>query len=279
MLSFPALPPGLSALSLAAALLVAAGSCAGDPAADAGTPKPAAAAPPAAPAPETPDPAAPDPAAPDPAAVADLAVHEILGEGIDASGHAGQIDWQELHAAGHTFAFIKATEGVDLVDPSFDLWWPAIKEAGIVRGAYHFYVTEDDPEEQAEFFISRAELAPGDLAPVVDVELIGHGTKAGLADRLRTFLSILEEHYGVKPIIYTSAKFWNRHLDDSFGAHPLWVAEYEVDEPALPIGWEEWHLWQHSGDAPVPGVEKGVDLSRVNKSGVDLSKLVIPGPP
>jgi len=199
-----------------------------------------------------------------------------LHHGVDVSGHSGTVDWEEVRAGGHTFAFVKATEGVDLEDPAFDDHWPRLQETGLVRGAYHFYVTEDDPEAQARFFIDNVVLEPGDLAPVVDVELIGHDTPPGLADRLRSFLEILEGHYGVEPIIYTSPKFWNTHLGEGFGDHPLWVAEYGVEEPAVPAGWEEWHLWQWQGDAEVPGVEKGADLSRVNRSGVDLSALVIP---
>jgi len=113
---------------------------------------------------------------------------------------------------GHSFAFIKASEGVDLADPDFGANWTAAGEAGLVRGAYHFYVTEDDPEQQARLFIETVQLEPGDLAPVVDIELIGHGTPPGLPDRLRRFLELLEQRYGVRPIIYTSPKFWNTHF-------------------------------------------------------------------
>jgi len=101
---------------------------------------------------------------------------------------------------------------------------------------------------------------PGDLAPVVDVELIGHGTPPGVPQRLRRWLEIVETHYGVKPIIYTMASFWDAHMDDTFGDYPLWVAEYEVEKPRLPAGWSEWHMWQWQGDADVPGVENLVDL-------------------
>jgi len=200
---------------------------------------------------------------------------EKLHHGCDVSGHSGNVDWAAVAATGHTFVFIKATEGQDLKDPAFDRNWPAARDAGIIRGAYHFYVTEDDPERQARFFTDTVALMPGDLAPVVDIELLGHGTKEGLAERLQRYLDLVEAHFGVKPIIYTSANFWDEHLTDGFGGYPLWIAEYEVDEPRLPKGWTEWHLWQHEGDAAVKGVEKGADLSRVNRSGPDLSKLVI----
>lgn len=199
-----------------------------------------------------------------------------LHQGIDVSGHAGSVDWRRVRAAGHSFAYVKATEGDDLKDPLFDSHWSSMKEAGLVRGAYHFYVTEDDPDDQAAFFIESVQLESGDLAPVVDVEVLGHSTSAGIADRLQIFLERLEEHYGVRPMIYTEPNFWNKYLTENFGHYPLWVAEYESDEPRLPKGWTNWYLWQWKGDAEVPGVEKGADLSRLNELMPDRHLLLVP---
>jgi lysozyme len=173
------------------------------------------------------------------------------------------------------FAYLKATEGVDNADPAFPQHWQALADHSIYRGAYHFYVTEDDPEEQARFFLSRVEHRPGDLPPVVDIELIGHGTVGDLRPPLRRFLEMVEEAVGVPPIIYTSPKFWDAHLDGSFSRYPLWVAEYGVAEPIVPTGWANWTLWQFEGDTPLRGVEKGADRSRVHPT-VDLLSLRIP---
>ncbi|HEX9736836.1 MAG TPA: GH25 family lysozyme [Thermoanaerobaculia bacterium] len=253
---------------LAAVILL---GCSGDPPPQAETP-PESAPPP--PAPQRPlggpggELQVQEPARPDPAQAT---------RGIDVSVHSGAVDWTRVAGQGVHFAFVKATEGVDLADGAFQDHWPAVKEAGLIRGAYHFYVTEDDPQEQARFFIANVVLEPGDLAPVVDVEVLGHGTQPGLADRLRTFIGIVEEHYGVRPIIYTSPKFWDQHLDDTFGGYPLWIAEYGVEAPTVPAGWETWTLWQWMGDADVKGVEKGADLSRAHPELADahLEALVV----
>jgi len=212
----------------------------------------------------------------DPAVVEAQRRLEAMSHGIDISGHSGEVDWSAVMGQGATFVFLKATEGVDLVDPAFAEHWQALRGEEVVRGAYHFYVTEDDPKDQAKLFIETVDLQPGDFAPVVDIELIGHGTLPGLADRLQACLEILENHYGVRPILYTSSKFWDTHLTDEFGDYPLWVAEYEVDEPVLPKGWSDWTLWQWSGDATIEGVEKGADLNRVNPRHSDRSALVVP---
>jgi lysozyme len=195
--------------------------------------------------------------------------------GIDVSHHSGAVDWTKVKAHGHTFAFAKATEGMDDPDPTFAAHWPAMKKAGLIRGAYHFYVTEDDPKEQAKFFIQTVTLKKGDLAPVVDIEILGKDTQPGLVSRFQTFLEILEKHYGIKPIIYTDRGFWNAHLDDKFGSYPLWVAEYDVESPTLPRGWTTYHLWQWKGDAQVPGVEKTADLSKFNHKKKDFSQLML----
>lgn len=197
--------------------------------------------------------------------------------GIDVSGHSGAVDWARLLEDGHTFAFTKATEGMDLKDPAFDANWASMKAAGIIRGAYHFYVSEDDPEKQARFFIATVSLEPGDLAPVVDVETLGHDTSAGLGERVRRFIALVEEHYGVKPIIYTTARFWDDRVGDAdLGDYPLWVAEYDVESPRLPGGWSSWHLWQWQQDVVVPGVEKNADVSHFNSAEQDIAALTVP---
>jgi lysozyme len=202
----------------------------------------------------------------------------VDAHGIDVSHHSGSVDWDAVAEGGYVFAFLKATEGVDAPDPMFDSHWQALADHDIHRGAYHFYVTEDDPEEQARFFLSRVNLEPGDLAPMVDIELLGHGTRGSLAPRLHRFLEIVEGAVGVAPIIYTSPNFWAAHLDDSFSRYPLWIAEYEVDEPTIPSGWSSWTLWQFEGDAPIVGVEKEADASRLHPD-LDLLSLRIRRPP
>lgn len=215
------------------------------------------------------------PSEPEPPALDLESIVARLHHGIDVSTHSGTVDWTAVAEAGHGFAFAKATEGVDLADPSFATNWEGMKAAGLVRGAYHFYVTEDDPDQQADFFIRNVKLEAGDLAPVIDIELIGHDTPPGLAARLRRFSERLEAYYGIRPIIYTAPNFWNTHFEGGFSDHPLWIAEYDVDQPKIPAGWETWHLWQWQGDAELPGVEDGADRSRINRDVADLAALIV----
>jgi lysozyme len=199
--------------------------------------------------------------------------------GVDVSHHSGDVDWTQVKAAGYDFAYVKASEGMDDPDPRFAEHWQKLGELGLPRGAYHFYVTEDDPDAQARLFLSTIDLRPGDLVPVVDVEVVGHGTQPGLPDRLRRFLDLVEAATGVRPMVYTGPNFWDAQIGPGFGEHPLWIAEYGVAAPRLPADWQDWHLWQYLENQTVPGIEKDVDLNRVHpQRGLDSLRIPAAAP-
>lgn len=188
--------------------------------------------------------------------------------GIDVSHHQGEIDWEAVKATDKQeypirFVFMKATEGGDYKDKRFDENFRQVREAGLVRGAYHFYNPNSDPIRQADFFISQVKLEKGDLAPVLDIERKPRG-KAQLQADLVKFLNRLEQHYGVKPIIYTSYKYMTRYLDTpEFAQYPLWIAHYYVDT----LSYEgAWQFWQHTDYGTVPGIDESVDLNVFNGS-------------
>ena len=196
--------------------------------------------------------------------------------GIDVSHYSGEVDWSEVAGAGYSFAFVKATEGEDATDPLFADHWQELAGTDLARGAYHFYVAHDDPEVQARFYLDTVPFHESDLLPVVDVESpSGAPPPADFASQLRTFLEIVEQETGGRPIIYTGPQFWQTHLAGDFSEYPLWIAEYQVTEAAVPAGFETWTLWQWEGDATVPGVEKEADVSRL-APGLALDALRMP---
>ena len=64
--------------------------------------------------------------------------------GIDVSKWQGQVNWSSVQQAGIAFTFVRATYGVSEIDSSFNDNWQALKNAGITRGAYHFFLAADD---------------------------------------------------------------------------------------------------------------------------------------
>jgi lysozyme len=217
----------------------------------------------------------------DPPAGTPAATPEAPGDplhGIDVSHFQGEVDWAKVKSAGIAFAFIKATEGITYTDPKFAANWQGAKDAGVVRGAYAFYVAGDDPAKQAAHFMATVRMESGDLPPVVDIETKGASTEADapVTADLHDYLRALEKATGVKSIIYTSPGFWNAHFDDSFGAYPLWVAEYEIEEPNAVNGWDGWTFWQHSQGGTVDGVPGKVDLDSFAESASSLKGLSLP---
>lgn len=183
-------------------------------------------------------------------------------QGIDVSHYQGDVDWAKAKAAGIAFAYAKATEGTDYVDPSFGGHWPAMRAAGIARGAYHFFETGDDPVAQADHFVhTLGALDAGDLAPVVDIESFkGDYGGRGVAANLQAWLDAVEQALGRTPAIYTNRSFWDQSVNADFSRYPLWIAEYGVSAPTLPAGWNAWMFWQHTQHGTVAGVAGEVDL-------------------
>ena len=193
--------------------------------------------------------------------------------GIDVSKWQGEVNWQSVKRAGVAFAFARASYGSGEVDSHFAANWQGMKNAGIPRGAYHFFVTADDATQQANLFIRTVgSLEDGDLPPVLDVEAQS-GTGGNLVSSVRTWLDLVEQKLGRKPIIYTGPAFWNENLTSGFGSYPLWVAEYGVSSPKPVNGWDGWTFWQYSETGAVEGVSGNTDLDYFNGSPGDLAAL------
>lgn len=189
----------------------------------------------------------------------DLSSLQELAQGIDVSKAQGTVDWPSVAHAGYAFTFIKATDGQDYVDPMFAENWEGARAAGLLRGAYHFFRAEDDPDVQAQWFWKTVG-APGELPLVVDVEQTMGQSSSVVTSNLARFLDSLQQWTGKQPMIYTAPGFWNGLGTSGFGGYPLWVAEYGVSQPVLPSGWKLWDFWQYSEKGQVPGITGNVDL-------------------
>jgi len=197
--------------------------------------------------------------------------------GIDVSHFQGHVDWQAVRAAGCAFAFAKATEGTGVTDPFFAANWAGMKAAGLLRGAYHFFRAAEPAAEQAAHFLSTVGFEPGDLPPVLDIEVNDGVTGEPLVGGVQTWLDAVEPAAGVAPVIYTNTPFWDAHFNDQFGSYPLWVAHY-TSAPApspLPNGWSVWTLWQYSQSLGIAGVGGPADHDYFNGPLTQLQALAI----
>ncbi len=195
--------------------------------------------------------------------------------GIDVSHFQGHVDWQAVKAAGCAFAFAKATEGAGVADPFFSANWAGMKAAGLVRGAYHFYRAQQPAADQAAHFLSTVRFEPGDLPPVIDIEVGDGVTGEPLVGGVQTWLDAVEPAAGATPIVYTNTPFWDANFNDQFGQYPLWIAHYGPAPQPLPRGWTVWTLWQYSQSLRIEGVGGPADHDYFNGPLPQLQALAI----
>lgn len=192
--------------------------------------------------------------------------------GIDVSRHQLEIDWDTVAAQRIDFAFIKASEGLELVDICFEHNWNAIKEKNIKRGAYHFFHPKLSSFDQAMNFINAVPLEYGDLPPVLDFEVINGASKMLVINRLQSWLDIVERHYGIRPIIYTNQKLYKKYILHNFDHYPIWMARYNTETPIVKQG---WHFWQYGNRGQVNGIVGDVDLNVFRGSRLELEEMCL----
>lgn len=187
--------------------------------------------------------------------------------GIDVARFQDHIDWSAAKRAGVSFVFIKATEGGDFFDPMFDSHWHGARRAGIPRGAYHFYYFCRPAKEQAAWFIRNVPRRTGTLPPVLDMEWNPHSPTcvkrppaAEVRRQARIYLSIIEKHYGQRPIIYTTPEFYHQNEMGKLPGVEFWLRS--VARPLDQVYPDQhWMFWQYTGTGIVPGVRGDVDIN------------------
>lgn len=199
--------------------------------------------------------------------------------GIDVSYYQGKIDWQKVKEMNDdgvkvSFAFIKATEGVMLVDRYFQRNWREAPKAGIVCGAYHFFRPKKSGRWQAKFFLQTVDVEKGDLPPVVDVEELNGVSPSRMREELKEYIRYIEKKTGVKPIIYTGLSFYKDYLAGHFDGYPLWIAHYYKAKLSISEK-TRWHFWQHSDKAKVNGISYIVDFNAFNGDSTEFKALLV----
>jgi len=220
------------------------------------------------------------------------------------------IDFTKMYSAGIRFAMIKASDTRDDAD-ALSLQYllidrPAAQAAGIYTGFYHYAIlpnTSDpdavirDATAQAQKVIWRISAIGGltsrDLPYALDLEnncvkvnsdrsCAKYATKSSVTLWAETFLEILTEKLGRKPILYSYPSFLEGAMNKSatLSKYPLWLAQYAINpfdpinQPGLKPGgcfvhsWtssacqSQWLIWQYSSCGI--GVRYGVPSSRVD---------------
>lgn len=187
--------------------------------------------------------------------------------GTDVSKYQRDIDWASVKGSGISFAFIKATEGGDRVDDNFIHNWNGTKEIGMPRGAYHFYYYCRSASDQAKWYIRNVPKDPSALPPVLDMEWNDSSPTCKIRppaetvrSEMQVFLSMVEKHYGKKPIIYTTVDFFDRNNLSQMKGYIFWLRSV-AGHPQEKYGPHPWMFWQYTGTGRIPGINGDSDIN------------------
>lgn len=193
--------------------------------------------------------------------------------GADISHYQARIDLGRAKASGLQFLYHKATEGVTYTDPMFIVRRIEAKKAGIPFGAYHFARPDGgDARDEARRFISIAKPKPGDLIPMLDLEVMG-GLRSHEQLKLwaKNFVDEVQKLTGIKPGVYGSYD-----LGDSVKGCVLWRPRYNNTNTPPKLAWDIWQFSDgvYGNPSSYPGLGR-VDLNTFRK-GFGLSNILIP---
>ncbi|HBI02062.1 glycoside hydrolase family 25 protein, partial [uncultured Flavobacterium sp.] len=203
--------------------------------------------------------------------------HEKKVFGFDVSEYQGKIAWEEIKTIEDTFqlkfVFIRATAGKDKVDSRFKQNWKNAKENGFVRGAYHYYRPNENSIQQANNFIKTVKLQKGDFPPVLDIENLPKTQSIdSLKVGLRRWLTKVENHYNVKPIIYSGESYYKDFLADEFEGYTFWIANYNFFVEDIK---DHWAIWQFTEKGTVTGIQGPVDVNIYNGTPKMMNYMVL----
>lgn len=182
--------------------------------------------------------------------------------GIDLSHYQGEVFWEAIgDNSKMAYVYLKATEGGDRIDDKYEQNIELAHKYGLKVGSYHFFRPKTPLKLQLENFKAQCRPSQQDLIPMIDVE-----TKQGLSndafrDSLMTFLTMVEEAYHQKPLVYTGTNFYNKYMSGLMNGYKLMIAQYSSNEPVLNDG-NDYMLWQYTGKGHIDGIRGYVDKSR-----------------
>lgn len=185
--------------------------------------------------------------------------------GIDVSHHNGNLDWAAIKKAGVEFAFLKASQGVSFRDPKFADNLSKARAVGIPCGAYHYFEPGMNIQAQIDNFKGATRFMMLELPPVLDWEEQSSVPPKKQAEMAKQWLEEIQDHTGMRPIIYTGPYFFQDEMKSppGFEIYPLWIAHYFTTKPMIPKPWKVPTIHQFTEEGKLPGVPGRFDLNHL----------------
>ena len=185
-------------------------------------------------------------------------------DGIDVSGWQGNIDYSEVASSGIEIVYMKASEGTSFVDPYFNQNYTNAKANGLKVGFYHYLTASSNSEAVAEanFFVSTISGMTPDCRLAMDFESFGNLSAEEINEIGLTFMQTVENLSGKEMVIYSDTSNASNIFGGGLTNYPLWVAQYEVEEPTPNGNWDSWVGWQYTDAGEISGINGYVDRDR-----------------
>lgn len=190
----------------------------------------------------------------------------MLTTGIVDIHHAdGAYDLDDVVRGGAVALWHKNSEGVTFLDRAFVQAMDRAKDAGLLRGAYHFARGTSNAVRQAELFVddvrSLIDNCGDDILIALDLEGSLANPRTMSTDDAARFLSRVHTLTGRWPVLYQGLSKGRARMRKAseevraiFGSCPLWLAAYGPDPRTQPAfaPWERWSLMQYTNGSDGP---------------------------
>jgi GH25 family lysozyme M1 (1,4-beta-N-acetylmuramidase) len=163
-----------------------------------------------------------------------------------------EIDWHRVHGAGFGAVMVKATEGIDYVNPWLTSDAMGAHDAGLLVGYYHFRRPGlKAASREADWALAAIKGLPRQLGLAQDLEVTEGCSWAVLAEQAREF------HAQAKTVVEHSPVYLDRYFLDNLPGAPWdwWVWIAQTDRPRRDV----W-AWQETTPRAVRGIVGPVDV-------------------
>lgn len=205
---------------------------------------------------------------------------DVIYEGIDVSGWQGSIDYEQVKNSGIEIVYMKASEGTNFVDPYFEQNYTNAKANGLKVGFYHYLTATsmEDAINEARFFVATISGKEPDCRLAMDFESFGNLSVEAINQIGLTFMQTVENLSGKGVIIYSNTNDATNIFSGELTNYPLWVAQYEVEQPTPNGKWNTWAGWQYTDVGEVAGISGSVDRDEFTEEVLLSERGTIPLP-
>lgn len=193
--------------------------------------------------------------------------------GIDISNHQNGIDLSKFY---FDFAIVKATEGRNFKDRSFESHIAQLTKLDKLIGVYHYLRPDNQNSEMAMKMEAANFVASIDKANLIGKALLFADWEQQPTDRidlLQMFLEYVEKYTEVVPFVYSSRSWFNEIGWQGLNfKNPLWVAWWpsiaQIDglptEIPFNVDTVPGTIWQFTSNGKVNGYKGRVDFDYTN---------------